>query len=326
MDGQNRHGTTCPEAVLKKSGIYRNERKHDFSGIVLLTASNSGYDDMLFNWEFLADRLGLKWVVASLDEDLHQKLGLERSFVTNSSFSVGQVTKFRQKGFNKLTCNKLRMVLQVLEDCEMDVVFSDTDNVFMKDPFSHDFGELMQHGTYEYIYQVNSNKANSSAPRSHIELEEGAHASTVKEGNTGFHFLSHKSKMLKEVISSTLDQCDAPRNNMDDQRIFWNILRSGEIPFRMCRHPQPGSEWVYNSLALERKQSHNDNILSLCFLDPYFYRVGLPHPNKTMQNDMVTYHANHIVGKEKKIKRLIRYTPNGIGWNTSRWNVSLNGI
>ena len=55
--------------LSKKVGLYAQPRAvvggyRAFPNILLLTASNSGFDRMLSNWECQASNLGFKWVVA----------------------------------------------------------------------------------------------------------------------------------------------------------------------------------------------------------------------------------------------------------------------
>ena len=63
---------------------------------------------------------------------------------------------FRKGEFGKLACNKMRMVQSIAQNCGMDIVFTDVDNVFFKNPLEHDFGCLIESQVYEYIYQSNN--------------------------------------------------------------------------------------------------------------------------------------------------------------------------
>lgn len=310
----------CPASVLDRKGLYQNPqlRRSDWDKIVLITAANNGYYDMLKNWEFLASGHGLQWVIAALDQEIYDRLGPSRSFPTDSSFAIPNMTSWRETAFNKITCNKLRMVLRILEDCDLDVVFSDPDNVFLKNPFGHDMGELIRSGDFDYIYEINS--AVSTTPRSYIEKGEvsiDGERFEVTEGNTGFHYLSRKSSWLKNLIKITLEQCASPDNQLDDQVLFWNLLRQN-VPFRLCNESKVGASWVHHNVPKRNPDGYKD-ILSICYLDPYYYKVGREAPIPQNQQDMVVFHANYVMGKPNKIKSLRENTWQGQGWHMSRF-------
>jgi len=311
---------SCPASVLKHKGIYRNQRVGGsgvWDKIVLITAANIGYYDMLKNWEYLSYVRGLTWAVAALDQEIYKRLGPDQSFATDASFAIPNVTAWRKRKFNILTCNKLRMVLRIMEDCDLDVVFSDPDNVFLKNPFVHDFGELIQSGDYDYIYEINS--AVSDTPSTYIEKGEVLDGKRfeVAEGNTGFHYLSRKSPWLKNLIKITLEQCASPDNELDDQVLFWNFLRQN-MPFRICNESKVGSSWVYHNVP-KKNVNIDQDILSICFLDPYYYKVGREAPLSQNQREMVVFHANYVMGKQNKIQSLKENTWEGRGWHLSRF-------
>ncbi|CAJ1965319.1 unnamed protein product [Cylindrotheca closterium] len=313
----------CPASVLDHKGVYQNPilRGSVWDKVVLITAANNGYYEMLKNWEYLASVQGLQWAIAALDQDIYERLGPSRAFPTNSSFAISNVTSWRETAFNQISCNKLRMVLGILQDCDLDVVFSDPDNVFLKNPFAHDMGQLIQSGDYDYIYEINS--AVSNTPRTYVEKGEVTiegqrfEKFEVAEGNTGFHYLSRKSSWLKKLIKITLEQCASPDNQLDDQVLFWNLLRQN-LPYRRCSESKVGASWVYHNAPKKNPERFGD-ILSICHLDPYFYKVGREAPLSQNQRDMVVFHANYVMGKPNKIKSLKENTWEGQGWHMSRF-------
>mmetsp|Transcript_6345 Transcript_6345/g.14979 ORF Transcript_6345/g.14979 Transcript_6345/m.14979 type:complete len:376 (+) Transcript_6345:77-1204(+) len=314
----------CPASVLDHKGIYQNPKLLSGSvwdKIVLITAANNGYYDILKNWEYLAGVQGLQWAIAALDQEIYERLGPNRAFPTDSSFAIPNVTSWRETAFNQISCNKLRMVLRILEDCDLDVVFSDPDNVFLKNPFAHDMGQLIQSGDYDYIYEINS--AVSDTPRTYVEKGEvniEGQRFEVAEGNTGFHYLSRKSSWLKKLIKITLEQCASPDNQLDDQVLFWNLLRQN-LPYRVCSESSKvgATTWVYHNVPKKNPDSFGA-ILSICYLDPYFYKVGREAPlSQNHQRDMVVFHANYVMGKPNKIKSLKENTWEGQGWHMSRF-------
>ena len=314
-------GSGCPQAAIQNRGVYANSSSSQsaWDNVLLMTGSNTGYYDMLQNWEYLAAVHGLKWAVAAFDDDLFQKLGPNRSIPTLAEVAVKEEAAYRQAGFSTLTCNKFRMALQVMEQCELDVVFADSDAVFLKDPFAHDLGHLILSGDYEYIYQINVSPKESNTPGTFIAMGEGSRhpeRKFMKEGNTGFHFLSHKSSLLKKVILETLNRCSQPDNKIDDQTLFWSSLK--KRPLRQCHQSRPGSPFVYNSKSLDANVTESENIVSMCYLDPYYYPTGKKPFQEQRQKDMVVFHANYVRGKQAKIAKLKNDTWAGYGWDDSR--------
>ena len=49
----------------------------------------------------------------------------------------------------------MKLVLEIAENCEVDVVFTDVDTIFYKNPFQHDLGRLIRSKRHDYIYQSN---------------------------------------------------------------------------------------------------------------------------------------------------------------------------
>lgn len=294
-----------------------------WENIVLLTASNEGFHAILQNWEYLAGQQHLRWAVGALDESVYKRLGKSRSFLTDSNSSLKDVAVFRDPGFNIITCKKLDIVKMILECCKLDVVFADPDAVFLKDPFSHDLGSLIRSQKYDYIYQLNY--GNADKPNHHIEMGNGSNRKkkSITEGNTGFHYLSHKSRTLKQLLRHTILRCRSENNEFDDQTLFWDQLRK-KTPFRICHESKNDTDWVYKDERSENIVREGGEILSMCYLDPYFYRVGKPKPKPHMKNDTVVFHANFVVGKEEKIRSLRRQTLNSYGWDDSR--ISVNRI
>jgi len=275
--------------------------------VVLLTASNYGYLEILQNWQGLAREKGLKWAVLAMDRQIYEKLGPSRAVSTDTEFAVEAAVNFRTRGFNKLSCNKLRSVLHIIEACDVDVVFSDCDNVFLGDPFQHDLGRMIASGNFDYIYQVND-PTHSTSDRQHPCLTRGE---CVKEGNTGFYYMSRRSTVMKQTIRSTLEKCARPDNELDDQTLFWQELRN-----RTTRHctatemdsPVASAPKFSNSTGETPPLPPN-----LCCLDPYYYPIG-----RNPSEHMITYHANFAIGKFRKVHKLKMARRDGRGFELKR--------
>jgi hypothetical protein len=178
-------GGTCPALVDKKKGVYTNPSKRDgFHDTVILTASNHQFITFYENWKILAEGHGLQHILMSMDQATHDKVGEDQSILLPSNHQVESAGGFRTASYNTLVCNKIRMVLEILDTCNVNVVFSDVDNVLIKDPFQHDLGEMIKSDKIDYIYQSNDGWTENAR-----EAKCTNNGEVVYEGNTGFHFM-----------------------------------------------------------------------------------------------------------------------------------------
>jgi hypothetical protein len=217
---------------------------------------------------------------------------------------IGKVGVYQTPSYNKLVCNKIRMVKDILHDCQVDVVFSDVDNVFLRDPFQHDLGRMILSQKYDYIYQVND--ASTSRPKDHSCMTEGQ---SVGEGNTGFHYF-RSNKRTHGILEETLRRCDNPSNQFNDQAIFWGVMREAMNKDKTWKHC-PSHDYR-NLTKLSGPKKHDDNdVAVLCCLDPYFYRTAQQEPPQREKADLVAYHANFAVGTARKELKLREWVDGG---------------
>ncbi|CAJ1352918.1 unnamed protein product [Effrenium voratum] len=213
------------ERLRRHAGIYEDKTKApELKNVLLLTAANSGYLEMLVNWECFAKRLGLDWMVMSMDSKLHQHLGEDRSFQATGQ-EWEEAAAFNSKvGFKVISCNKIRTVLEILRSTNLDLVFSDGDNVFKSDPFlpSLSLGSMIRSGQYEYIY---GRKIEPGGQRIENLKPEVYHQEPIK-ANTGFYYVSgspKKQSVVNKVFEAGVSWCNR-RPDMDDQENFWDAL------------------------------------------------------------------------------------------------------
>jgi hypothetical protein len=317
-----------------------------FNNTVLLTSANMDYLDILQNWQYLARTHNLSFAVLAMDDTLYEFLGDDAS-VPSDTVSVSGEMHFRQEGFNTLTCNKLRQVLKVLESCQVNVVFSDCDNIFLRDPFrGTELGKLIQSGQFDYIYQSNDPVySNKKRQRSRNSIPEQA--------NTGFYYQSHANAFFKQVIRDTLVACsiaDKHEKYRDDQTLFWKSLHNrnkkgggvqrrggiiwwnaqrlrylfGAGPVRHCQpaqvHAIVESRWKPDAKTRRPVGRSDDEVTvtgaTMCGMDGWYHPIG--EPAIPSNPDPVTYHANFAVGKKAKIEKLKTCRSDGYGWDPSR--------
>jgi hypothetical protein len=296
-------GGTCPVLVEKNKGVYSDPAKRDgFHNTVILTASNHQFIMFYENWKLIAEGHGLQHVLMSMDQATHDREGDDQSILLPSNHQVESAGSFRSASYNTLVCNKIRMVLEILDTCNVNVVFSDADNVLIKDPFQHDLGEMIKSEKIDYIYQ--SNHGWTENARQHECTNNGQ---VGYQGNTGFHFMKPTVQM-KQLLQDTLDDCDKEGNRIDDQALLWNHLRTGL---------QNGTHWEHcpsyagvNGTAFE--QLGNETKGRICCLDPHYYPIGLREPEN--KKEIVSLHANYRpISAAGKIEKLHSFS-DGVGW------------
>jgi hypothetical protein len=281
---------SCPLAVRKAVGVYAKEENsitgthNPFSNVVLLTASNSEFVELLHNWEEFSVEHGLKYAVLAMDQALYDKLGPERAIPSDPNFAVKHVGPYNKKRYNTLVCNKMRLILQILVDCQVDVVFSDADNVLLQDPFRHDLGYFIQK-SYDYLYTTNDGW--TAEPKSDPCLIEGTF--DKREGNTGFEYIRSNVTWIQHVMSKTIRRCERPNNRHHDQYLFWWHMRRTR-----------DDEWFHCSLS--KPDPPSSAKATMCCLDPHYYPVGATRPNESQS--LVTFHANYVKTQQEKIERL----------------------
>ncbi len=285
--GADENDPKCPAVVERMKGIYKNaidDPEKKFGNVILVTAASSGFEDYLRNWELHAEDFNLKWLTVAFDNEIYKsRNGPEKNILISHDNQEKEIQSFGNKGYYKLVCNKMRIVLEILESCNIDVMFSDTDIAFAKDPFKYELGDKIASGQFDYIFQHNVNKW-SNSPGEHPCIREGY---SPDEGNTGFHYLK-PTKEMKNLIRKTLTMCE--KEEIDDQSAFWKIMKNSTDEWNYCP-PHAGSKEY-----APREEGKNQ----FCCLDPYYYPVAHLKPENI--DDIVLLHANWATGNNKKWK------------------------
>ncbi|CAE8601525.1 unnamed protein product [Polarella glacialis] len=283
-------GWTLSRVVQKHAGLYADKSTStEFARIVLATAFNFAYLDFLRNWECNAQRLGLDWVAIALDDEAFNALDPSQRIAAQGSTSSKSMT-FLSKDFNMMATNTLKTIMHIMRETGFDVVFSDSDNVFVSDPFMKgvSLGDTIRTQRYDYIYQLNW-----SGP--HKEYQFGQE---IDEGNTGFYYVSasRKPQLILSLFEAALEECEK-NDNRDGQTNFWNALkkmRKAKAPcFQLCGN---------RTCSLAGADS-----LDYCEMNPWKHRTGWGQRKDSGpdgQSFAVSYHSNFIVGREKKVHAL----------------------
>jgi hypothetical protein len=143
--------------VTKAAGVYVDPlRQKGFEKTVVVTGCNYGFLNHLHNFKCFADRLGIKFLVVSMDQQTHSYLTNHTTMISyyTGAGKVGEVgtgsVEFRSKEFNILTAKKKEAVHDILR-LGYNVLFSDTDVVWVQDPFPY-----VLWTNVDYVHSVNA--------------------------------------------------------------------------------------------------------------------------------------------------------------------------
>jgi len=213
--------TQCPASIEQAKGLYTNAKVNDNNhtdfaqNTVLLTAANLGYLPMLQTWEAYASSLNLKWAVLALDDWMFQH---ENAVETHSEFFLRRFQRYNSEGYWSLQCNIWRSILSIIERCEVDIIFSEVDNILVQDPFAaeSDFGEKLRSNLYDYMYATDfplSRRKQNECP---------AQKFPTKGESTGFFYIRQDNEPMKHVMRQILNEC---LDNSNDVPIdFWKSM------------------------------------------------------------------------------------------------------
>jgi len=285
-----------------------------FANTLLITTANYGYIDVLKNWAVMSHGLGLKFLVVAMDDMILNELrSLEQSHpylfkhVIPSTFKVNTNSSgFGTHEFNLISCNKFQVVLQTMECCYVDVVFSDTDNVLLHDPFQHNMGQMIASQQFDYLYQSNV-YPKASKKNAGVIWDTSSGQTIPSAANTGFYYLSNTATSIKRIMQETVDECwDTPE--FDEQHYFWQAMTEARVnqtitqPLSHCTGPTVRSilaKFAVNAVATEVPPKPTHNWTRLCPLDPFYHPTGWTTPRPDA--GWITYHANYVKGKSNKI-------------------------
>lgn len=283
--------------VNKHAGLYMDKSRHPkFRNVILLTAANFGYLDMLHNWECRMSALDLDWAVLALDAHASQALGQDRALYFPTADEHPEASVFASTGFNKVSCSKIGAVRWIMQKTGLDVVFSDPDQLFRHDPFrsSVTLGSMMLSSNQDYVYQREEWPKKPKEEYYHRE---------PREGNTGLYFLRNRPSSFA-LYEATLQRCEAcgelSRPDCDDQTNLWQVIQ---------HIGQPQSSIKDQLVCKDHCNSGKcsgvppEQVFHFCDLSPWEFPVG---SYKDVNNDphVVGFHANWVVGQKAKIKLL----------------------
>jgi hypothetical protein len=129
------------ESTLKRAtGVYQDPLYNpNMNKTVIITASNYGYVNFLYNFKCFTDRLKLKVLVLSMDSKIHVHIEHKMNSTFSSYYCHGNQTIredpaiFRSTQFNLITLRKTEAIIAVMT-LGYDIIFIDSDIALIRDP------------------------------------------------------------------------------------------------------------------------------------------------------------------------------------------------
>jgi len=292
--------------VQKRVGVYADKAAHpEFGKVLLLTSANAAYLPIYYTWRCWSKKHGLDWAVIANDDEAFGKLDEDRGIAVLGEQVRGMVGTGSAK-LDKLGRNKYAVVLRIMRLAAVDVVFSDADNMFLKDPFARgvSLGDLIRSQKYDYIYQEELQKR-----------PDPGHVAPGDSGNTGFWYAAGSRKPNVQIfLAAALAEVDRVQGSNEqhlgaDQSIFWTA-------FNDFRNSHGGKQGTYGfrcaSMCGQSPtcEAAAEETLAYCNMDPIVHPAGWEDANL---DEFITYHANYATNQEKKNK-LKKMTLWGV-WN-----------
>eukprot|EP00039_Didymoeca_costata_P019434 m.337528 g.337528 ORF g.337528 m.337528 type:complete len:327 (+) comp18157_c0_seq1:144-1124(+) len=299
-------GASPKEEVLRiveaARGVYRDESKTPpyLANSIIVVAANSAYFPIYKNWAMHARVLGLKWIVIAMDHGIYDMIG--EKYAIMADVNIPGESTFRQPNFNMISCEKKNAVRKIIEYTNVDVIFSDVDNVWVKDPLAPErsLGRLIQSGFYDYIFQMNL------PPSAHPEgdpnyCRDDGQCKQPSEANTGFYFLSNKKNSAWIALLKKVEEVCIQKPEVDDQTNFWKgVIQHIQNTDDENSVQYSGSGNFLRKMYCEGRAIANPGVFHMCNMNPYEHPTG----KLDYARDWSTYHANWCVGSAEKIERL----------------------
>jgi len=292
--------------VRMRAGVYIDKAAHqDLARVVLVTAANFAYWSIYQNWRCAAQRLGLDWAVVANDDEAYKRLGSNHA-IPVVGHKVESMVGWGNVKLDYVGWNKMMNVWLIMNLTQLDVVFTDCDNVFLKDPFRHgiSLGDLIRSESYDYLYQPELSKR---PPKGYKSPGDG--------GNTGFFFAagSRKPAMIQALFQAVVIEVDSrikEKGHGADQNIFWQVFN------QMRSSKGKDGPWGFKCAKMCGRnptcKASSEDTIEYCGMDPFVHPTGWDDADKWVDT-IATYHSNYATN-EAKIKKLQKVGMWGL-WN-----------
>eukprot|EP01059_Diplonema_ambulator_P014417 TRINITY_DN25324_c0_g1_i1.p1 TRINITY_DN25324_c0_g1~~TRINITY_DN25324_c0_g1_i1.p1 ORF type:complete len:384 (+),score=143.68 TRINITY_DN25324_c0_g1_i1:32-1153(+) len=296
MTTEDRMKTNLLGLTKRRAGVFVNKAlRPEFNNTVVVTMANWGFTTFFFNWACFAKKLGLDYLVLSMDSKLHNFLGDSRSLLMDD---VQGKQEWGTTAYYDMGCHKIEAI-QYLVELGVNVLFSDADNVIGRVP--EKLLSEMAEGKYDVLIQADHP---SCVSREDCPFKWKA----GKTANGGFYYFSAKRKaqtsaLLKRAVQHCLKK---PREKLccDDQQAVNKAIVELSIP-----DPEPPlSDNSFKGMEFCKYENggspDNENSLQFCVMDPQMHPAG---KHDVFPEKLVSLHANWILKADAKIEKLSRY-------------------
>ena len=169
------HNNSLPLLANISRGVYKDKVKMQKFGLektIVVTATNYGFLNLFHNFNCYMEKLGFKYLTIALELHTHYYLN-RHGFVSyyldhdeHSTLKDGGADEhaagFDSKSFNSMTYKKCKAVYELLE-LGYNIIFSDTDVVFLHDPVPY---LLFQNVDYIHSHNVHCQNGSLYEPTS----------------------------------------------------------------------------------------------------------------------------------------------------------------
>jgi hypothetical protein len=305
--------------LSKAAGIYSDPSrssdvvKMGLEKTVMVTGCNYGFLNHLHNFKCFADRLGMKFLVISFDQQAHDYITKNTTMTSYlmSAGSAGQevtnvAQEFRSKQFNLITARKKEAVHDILA-LGYNVLFSDTDVAMIQDPLP----DLLFQNV-DYVHSLNYWCTLGEKPFNFYKSR--------LEGNTGFYFVRSNNNTVKLWQAAYEAAPKHPR--LDDQAVFWKVIRASVsppiLPIGECRHfNRPGDLRLKPAAGTSVDEKYlvtcdlntckfSSGMLSRQYVPELTYETLILNLRR-MNAGVITMHGNYISGNRRKMERMKEY-------------------
>ncbi len=203
--------------------------------IKLITLTNFGYIKYILNLLASLKNINLshKLIVYCLDKQsvdfLKNKFDdIQVKYVENE-FNVSDLTDFRTSGWNKIVFYKLKIIKENL-DKGYDVIFTDGDIVFLKDPINYLKNEISDYDLLcqEDVLPIKKELVENQNPLAYRDLSE------TDELNSGFMYIKNNEVMKNFFDYSKVDintfKCDQIYLNDHKKKLKYKKLKLDLFP------------------------------------------------------------------------------------------------
>ena len=259
------------------SGVYH---EREYTNDVILLNANYGYLDFLVNWVCMSNKLNIKFVVLSLDDELHHHLKNSTNIpsISGHAFNISSppgFSNFASRDFTIINYQKFVAIHSILATGH-NVLYSDADTVLLEDPVPHLRKDV------DFEFQTDSD---------HPELKiDGIPCA-------GF-FYAKSTENAKNLLRRTMEGVVDSNFTKMEQFVMADIIREMRNSGDALYVPRNNKPPMTDKLMIRQLDS-------MSFVNGgIFFAGNYEERRKTAGVPTVMVHANFLSGSEQKRNKL----------------------